>query len=228
MHDDLSPSSQTEQVDLVNQLKRRRTFIKYKSNGRSYSRVYYLILSEDAIHYCGSRRKSNRKACLINDIEQIREGFTTNTWKKCLEKRKVAADQLDLAFSILYNNNRNSLDLLAESTQIRSQWIKGLEFLINRYRSHIRSHREITDQWIWRLFSRADADQSGQLSRREVHHLLRTLNIQLDDRDIDFYFSCANVRTQNYEELTHLDKDEFLTFYKYISQRPELSKIICQ
>ena len=121
-----------------------------------------------------------------------------------------------------------SLDLLAESAEIRSQWIKGLEFLINRHRSHIRSHREITDQWIWRLFAQADADQSGQLNRREVRRLLHTLNIQLDDRDIDVYFSRANVRTQNYEELANLDKDEFLTFYKYISQRPELSRIICQ
>jgi hypothetical protein len=55
---------QTENIDILNRLKRRVTFIKYKPNGHTYSRVYYLILSEDAIHYQGSRRKSHREACM--------------------------------------------------------------------------------------------------------------------------------------------------------------------
>ena len=227
---DINPTSitQIEQNNLVNQLKRRTTFIKYKPNGRSYSRVYFLVLSEDAIHYQGSKSKSKSQACLIKDIEQIRPGFTTTAWKKCLDRRKVTSNQTHLAFSILYDNNRKSLDLLAESEEIRSRWIEGLEFLINRYRSHIRTHREITDQWIWHLFNQADTDHSGQLSRQEVRRLLHILNIVLDDREIDIYFNQANIRASNYTELANLDKDEFLIFYKYVSQRPELLKIICQ
>lgn len=228
MDTDPSNSINTEQTDLINLLKHRTTFIKYKPNGRTYSRLYYLILSEDSIHYLGSKHKFKREACMIKDIDQIRPGFTTAIWRNCLKKRKITNDKANLAFSILYNNNRQSIDLLAETEHIRSQWIRGLEYLINRYRSHLRTHREITDQWIWHLFSQADCDHSGQLNRYEVRRLLYILNIQLDEKDIDQYFNQANVRSRTVQELRNLDKDEFLIFYKYISHRPELLKIICQ
>lgn len=227
---DVNPTNitQTQQTNLVNQLKRRSTFVKYKSTGRSYSRLYYLVLSEDAIEYYGSKHKQRRQACLIKDIEQIRPGLTTAVWRKCLQRKKITATQEKLAFSIMYANNRQSLDLLAETEESRSRWIQGLEFLISRYRSHMRTHQEITDQWVWNLFNRADVDHSGNLSRHEVRRLLHTLNIQLEDAQIDHYFTEANVRTNNYEQLTRLDKEEFLVFFKYVSQRPELLKIICQ
>ena len=227
---DVNPTNitQTQQTNLVNQLKRRATFVKYKSTGRSYSRLYYLVLSEDAIEYYGSRHKQRRQACLIKDMEQIRPGLSTSVWRKCLQRKKITANQEKLAFSIMYNNNRQSLDLLAETEESRSRWIQGLEFLISRYRSHMRTHQEITDQWVWNLFNRADVDHSGHLSRQEVRRLLYTLNIQLEDTQIDRYFTEANVRTSNYDELAHLDKEEFLVFFKYVSQRPELLKIICQ
>jgi inactive phospholipase C-like protein 2 len=228
MDTDLSNITQTQETNLVNLLKRRTTFIKHKSNGRTYSRLYYLVLSEDSIHYRGSKKKSKTEACMIKDIEQIRPGFTTVVWKKCLNKRAITKDKANLAFSILYNNNRQSLDLLAETEEMRSQWMQGLEFLISRYQSHMRTHREITDQWIWHLFSQADTDHSGQLNRNEVHHLLHVLNIQLSESEFDMYFNQANIHIRNSEELRHLDREEFSSFYKYVSQRPELLKIICQ
>jgi len=228
MQTDSSALTESQQTDLINPIQRRTTFIKFKSNGRSYSRVYYLVLSEDAIHYIGSKSSSKIQACMIKDIEQIRPGFTTATWKKCLSKRRVSLDKAHLAFSILYNNNRQSLDLLAESEEIRSKWIHGLEYLINRYRSHLRSHQEITDRWIWHLFSQADRDHSGHLTRQEIRHLLHILNIELADNEIEYYFNQANIRSRNSHDLTYLDKDEFAVFYKYISQRPELLRIICQ
>lgn len=249
MHPDEVEITDEQKAHLIDRLKRRTTFIKYKVNGRTYSRLYYLLLSEDAIHYQGSRRRSKHDACesrrccpqavptaalfslspgKIKDIEQVRPGFTTAVWKKCLEKGKITRDREHLAFSILYDNNRHSLDLLADSEEIRSQWIRGLQFLIARYRAHVRSHHEITDRWLWSLFAEADRDHSGHLNRREVRRLLFLLNIELDDRTIDQYFNQANIRVHNYDQLKNLDKDEFIMFYKFVSYRPELLKLICR
>ncbi|CAF1107674.1 unnamed protein product [Adineta steineri] len=194
MTTDSTSLSEIQKTNVIDQLKRRVTFIKYKSNGRTYSRIYYVNLSEDAIHYQGSKRKSKHEACKIKDIGQIRRGFTTAVWKKYIDKRKITRDKAHLAFSILYDNNRHSLDLLADSENICLQWIQGLEYLIERYRSHVRTHHEITDRWLWSLFSQADRDQSGQLNRREVHQLLRLLNIELDEREIDQYFNQSNIQ----------------------------------
>jgi hypothetical protein len=240
-----SDENEPLESNLINRLQRRQTFIKFKPNGRTYSRIYYLISSQDAIHYLGSKHKAKHEACMnteiflfrnsssfflgkIKDIDQVRYGFTTAVWKKCLRQKKITLDNENLAFSILYDNNRYSLDLLAETEDIRSQWIQGLEYLINRHRSYINTHHEITHQWIWYLFSQVDHDHSGHLNRSEVRQLLFSLNIELDERDIDQYFNQANIRTNNYEQLANLDKDEFLLFYKFVSYRPELIKIICQ
>jgi hypothetical protein len=214
--------------DLVSRLKRRTTLIKHKANGHTYSRVYYLALSEDAIHYQGSRYRKKHEACQIKDIDQIRHGFTTIVWKRFLKNKKVTEEKEKLAFSILYHNNRHSLDLLAESEEICQQWITGLECLIRRYRSHLRTHHQITDRWLWQAFSRADRDQSGQLNRREMRRLLHELNVELDEGQMDEYFNQANIRVNNYEQLRNLDKEEFLVFYKYVSCRPELLRLICQ
>lgn len=57
-----------QESTILNPLKRRVTFIKYRPDGHTYARIYYLTLCEDAIHYQGSRKKSKREACMkIND-----------------------------------------------------------------------------------------------------------------------------------------------------------------
>lgn len=50
-------------TNLVDPLKRRETFIKFKANGRSYARIYYLTFSEHAIYYRGSKHRSKREVC---------------------------------------------------------------------------------------------------------------------------------------------------------------------
>lgn len=213
---------------MVDRIKRRTNFVKFKPNGKTYSRIYFLALSEDEIHYVGSKSPKKYLACQIRDIEQIRSGFSSATWKKSFRNKKIDENQSILAFSIIYDNNRKSLDLLAESEEIRSVWIRSLEFLINRYRSHLRTHREITDQWILNAFSQADLDRSGKLNRQEIRRLLRLFNIELNEQQIELFFRQANIRTNGYEDLTSLDKDEFYVFYKYLTYRPEILKIICQ
>jgi hypothetical protein len=82
MNTDPSDIPETEKSNIINRLKRRETFIKFNSSGRTYSRIYYLSLSEDAIHYQGSRHKSKLKACRSNvKIE--------DTYARCLFRWNV-------------------------------------------------------------------------------------------------------------------------------------------
>jgi hypothetical protein len=60
---DTAEISKEQKANLIDRLKRRVTFIKYKLNGHTYSRIYYLVLSEDAIHYQGSAHRSKHEAC---------------------------------------------------------------------------------------------------------------------------------------------------------------------
>jgi phosphatidylinositol phospholipase C, delta len=164
----------------------------------------------------------------IRDISDVRRGFTTMIWKKCLRKRIITSTQESMALSILTHNNRYSLDLLMENDDICWQWFVGLEYLMERYRAHLRTHHEITDRWLWQLFSRADHDHSQHLNRREIRRLLTLLNIELKDKQMNVYFNQANLRQRTNDELLHLDREEFLIFYKYVSYRPELLELICE
>ena len=51
-------------ANLIESLKLRQTFIKFKANGRSYSRVYFLNSSADIVLYLGSRKKLKCEACM--------------------------------------------------------------------------------------------------------------------------------------------------------------------
>ena len=164
----------------------------------------------------------------IKDIDEIRPGLDTIVWRECLKKGTVTSKQEHLAFSILYHNNRRSIDLLADSEAIRNRWTQGLNYLLERYRSHLQTHHQITDQWISFLFNHVDLNQTGRLNRQEIRHLLFNLNIKLNEREIDYYFNQANIRINNFEQLENLDREEFLLFYKFVSHRPELVKIMCQ
>ncbi|CAF1523086.1 unnamed protein product [Adineta ricciae] len=221
-------SNQVERFRILDRLKYGQTFLHFRLHGHSYSHWYFLSISEHAIYYYPSSKRSKRLACQIKHIDEVRSGFTTSVWKKCLDKGVVTPEQSIRALSILYQNNRYSLDLLAQTEQICSEWIECLEYLTSRYRSHLCTYHEITDEWIQYLFSNADHDHSNMLDRNEIRRLLFTLNIKLNDNEIDKYFRQANIRKNNYEQLTHLDKDEFLLFYKFVSNRSELLKIICR
>jgi hypothetical protein len=52
--------------NLIERLKHRQTFVKFKSNGRTYSRIYFLNSSDDIVLYLGSRYKLKREACMTN------------------------------------------------------------------------------------------------------------------------------------------------------------------
>lgn len=141
----------------------------------------------------------------------------------------MTAKEERFAFSILYHNNRHSLDLLAENEEIRHLWVQGFEYLVERYKTHLSTHHhQITDQWISQAFDLADRDRSGHLNRLEVRHLLKNLNLNLKEYQIEEYFNEANIRRDTFDQWRHLDREEFRRFYKYISYRPELLQLVCQ
>jgi len=59
-----SDATKILESNLIDLLKRRKTFTKFKANGHVYSRIYYLLPSGNAVHYIGSRYKSKCEACM--------------------------------------------------------------------------------------------------------------------------------------------------------------------
>jgi len=80
----------------------------------------------------GSLRLLNRRfACAvavgIDSIKEIRAGKNTDV----LRNKDISAHHLDdCAFSILYGDNFESLDLVASTTEESNIWVTGLNALI--------------------------------------------------------------------------------------------------
>lgn len=87
----------------------------------------------------------------IKDINEVRSGFHAQTFGELLkhgfikitdvniQKKKTIFSQSELliqenlAFTIMYNNYRNELHLMASNKRTRDLWTEGIEYLIARY-----------------------------------------------------------------------------------------------
>ncbi|CAF1528226.1 unnamed protein product [Didymodactylos carnosus] len=70
---------------------------------------------------------------LIKEIDEIREGFVSNTFQSLLKGKHIKQEDESCAFTIMYNNHKKELHLTAPDQETRDLWVKGLKHLIERY-----------------------------------------------------------------------------------------------
>ncbi|CAF4511274.1 unnamed protein product [Rotaria sp. Silwood1] len=147
----------------------------------------------------------------IKDISEVRPGFGNQTFAHLLKKRILKDTDEDLAFTIMYNNHRSELHLMAPNKRIRDLWIAGLQILIDRQAR--KSQRDLIkeENWILSYFRLADKDKSNSLSKRECRKLLtNSLNVKVPNDIFERLFQKAD---KSQEGL--LSPEEFYDFFQY-------------
>ncbi|CAF1441858.1 unnamed protein product, partial [Didymodactylos carnosus] len=69
---------------------------------------------------------------LIKEIDEIREGFRSDTFQRLLKRKRIRQEDEHCAFTIMYNNHQKELHLMAENKQMRDLWVMGLKHLTER------------------------------------------------------------------------------------------------
>ncbi|KAM4626800.1 1-phosphatidylinositol 4,5-bisphosphate phosphodiesterase delta-4 [Discoglossus pictus] len=186
-----------------------------KVKSRSWKKQRYFKLQEDCmtIWYKSKKTGNTKSTFSISDIETVREGHQSEVLQSIAEEF-----QPELCFTIVFYGRRGNLDLIANTAEEAQGWIQGLQKLIETVRNM--DQKELLDQWINDWFQKADKNKDGRMNFKEVQDLLKMMNVDMNEHHAFRLFQMADK-----SESGTLEGEEFVLFYKALTQRDEVLKI---
>ncbi|EHB00376.1 1-phosphatidylinositol-4,5-bisphosphate phosphodiesterase delta-1 [Heterocephalus glaber] len=186
--------------------------LKVKSS--SWRRERFYKLQEDCKTIWQESRKVMRspesQLFSIEDIQEVRMGHRTEGLEKFA--RDVPEDR---CFSIVFKDQRNTLDLIAPSPADAQHWVRGLHKIIHH--SGSMDQRQKLQHWIHSCLRKADKNKDNKMSFKELQNFLKELNIQVDDS-----YARKIFRECDHSQTDSLEDKEIEVFYKMLTQREEI------
>ncbi|XP_006890656.1 PREDICTED: 1-phosphatidylinositol 4,5-bisphosphate phosphodiesterase delta-1 isoform X2 [Elephantulus edwardii] len=189
--------------------------LKVKSS--SWRRERFYKLQEDCKTIWQESRKVMRnpesQMFSIEDIQEVRQGHRTAGLEKYA--RDVPEDR---CFSIVFKDQRNTLDLIAPSAADAQHWVQGLCKII--YHTSSMDQSQKLQHWIHSCLRKADKNKDNKMSFKELQIFLKELNIQVDDS-----YAWRIFRECDFSQTNSLEDEEIEAFYKMLTQRQEIDQI---
>ncbi|KAL6099976.1 plcl2 [Pungitius sinensis] len=135
---------------------------KIRTNSRVYQRYYLLDAGLQALCWEPSKKESDKARISLASIREVRTGRNTETFRTSGVYEQISGD---CAFSIVYGEMYESLDLVANSAEVANIWVTGLRYLM-QYGKHAldmlsSSQDSLRLGWLEQMFLSA-ADSDGQ------------------------------------------------------------------
>ncbi|XP_037382374.1 1-phosphatidylinositol 4,5-bisphosphate phosphodiesterase delta-1 isoform X2 [Talpa occidentalis] len=192
--------------------------LKVKSS--SWRRERFYKLQEDCKTIWQESRKVMRspesQLFTIEDIQDVRMGHRTEGMEKFA--RDVPEDR---CFSIVFKDQRNTLDLIAPSPADAQHWVRGLRKIIEH--SGSMDQQQKLQHWIRSCLRKADKNKDNKMSFKELQNFLKELNIQVDDS-----YARKIFRECDHSQTDSLEDEEIETFYKMLTQREEIDRTFAE
>ncbi|XP_030667985.1 1-phosphatidylinositol 4,5-bisphosphate phosphodiesterase delta-1 isoform X3 [Nomascus leucogenys] len=192
--------------------------LKVKSS--SWRRERFYKLQEDCKTIWQESRKVMRtpesQLFSIEDIQEVRMGHRTEGLEKFA--RDVPEDR---CFSIVFKDQRNTLDLIAPSPADAQHWVLGLRKIIHH--SGSMDQRQKLQHWIHSCLRKADKNKDNKMSFKELQNFLKELNIQVDDS-----YARKIFRECDHSQTDSLEDEEIEAFYKMLTQRVEIDRTFAE
>ncbi|CAL8341197.1 unnamed protein product [Boreogadus saida] len=189
------------------------TFRKVKS--RSWKKPRHFRLLEDGLNIWYKSRWAGRghSTFLVSDVEAVRQGHQS-------EVLQSIADEFppNLCFTLEFRGRQGNLDLVAETPEEAGAWVRGMRKLIHKAKNM--DEKERLDQWVWDWFLKADKNKDGRMNFKEVRKLLKMMNVDMNEDHAFYLFTMADTSMSS-----SLEIDEFVMFYKMLTQRDEVWKL---
>ncbi|XP_060582672.1 inactive phospholipase C-like protein 2 [Ruditapes philippinarum] len=212
--------------DCLSYMEAGSELIKVRSNSRQYHRIFSLNPDMTEVRWQPTSKKPHKARIPIASIKEVRSGKTTDA----LKNKEIAGIYPDeCAFSIVFGDNFESMDLIANTPDEANIWVTGLTCLINTQTTGsttspeeaIEEMQQMRDNWLAEVFSAEVRDESQTLAEQEVVRLLQNLNNNI---------ATSRIRTKLKEiELNRddskrgrLNSSEFISLFKEMSTRPEI------
>uniref|UniRef100_A0A8C5BWM8 Phosphoinositide phospholipase C n=1 Tax=Gadus morhua TaxID=8049 RepID=A0A8C5BWM8_GADMO len=189
------------------------TFRKVKSH--SWKKPRHFRLLEDGLNIWYKSRWAGRAPAFqsFNDVEAVRQGHQS-------EVLQSIADEFppNLCFTLEFRGRQGNLDLVAETPEEAGAWVRGMRKLIHKAKNM--DEKERLDQWVWDWFLKADKNKDGRMNFKEVRKLLKMMNVDMNEDHAFYLFTMADTSMSS-----SLEIDEFVMFYKMLTQRDEVWKL---
>uniref|UniRef100_A0A8C3AJD3 Phosphoinositide phospholipase C n=1 Tax=Cyclopterus lumpus TaxID=8103 RepID=A0A8C3AJD3_CYCLU len=207
---------------------------KIRTNSRVYLRYYLLDAGLQALCWEPSKKESDKARISLASIREVRTGRNTETFRTSGVYEQISED---CAFSIIYGEVYESLDLVANSAEVANIWVTGLRYLM-QYGKHAldmlsSSQDSLRLGWLEQLFSSA-ADSYGQEDIEEeirlqlAVKLIQSVNPGVGCRKVEHRFKelqrvrermCGNER---------VTRQEFIEVFHDFCTRPEIYFLLVQ
>lgn len=200
---------------------------KVRSNSRVYHRYFLLDSDMQSLRWEPSKKESDKAKIDVKSIKEVRTGKNTDTFRTNGTYEQISED---CAFSIIFGENYESLDLVANSADVANIWVTGLRYLISYGKHSLNmiesSQNNMRSSWLSELFDKADSSSNKQISICTAVQLIKELNPGL-----------KNVKTElKFKELlkakdrvgSDVTRDEFIEVYHDLCTRPEIYFLFVQ
>uniref|UniRef100_A0AAV2MGJ7 Phosphoinositide phospholipase C n=2 Tax=Knipowitschia caucasica TaxID=637954 RepID=A0AAV2MGJ7_KNICA len=200
---------------------------KVRSNSRVYHRYFLLDADMQSLRWEPSKKESDKAKIDVKSVKEVRTGKNTDTFRTNGTYEQISED---CAFSIIFGDNYESLDLVANTADIANIWVTGLRYLISYGKHSLNmiesSQNNMRSSWLSQLFDKADNSNSKQISICTAVQLIKELNPGL-----------KNVKTElKFKELlkakdkvgSDVTREEFIEVYHDLCTRPEIYFLFVQ
>uniref|UniRef100_A0A8C1Z697 Phosphoinositide phospholipase C n=1 Tax=Cyprinus carpio TaxID=7962 RepID=A0A8C1Z697_CYPCA len=182
-----------------------------KVKSRMWKRPRHYKLQEDCktIAYKSSWAINSYSTFSISDVEDVREGHQS-------EALLNVADEFpaDRCFTLVFRGRRGNLDLVADSAKEAQAWIRGIRALMENMENMDESTK--LDQYPY-WFLKADLNKDGRINFKEAKKLLKMMNVDMNEEH-----ACCLFITADKSESGTLEDQEFVEFYKMLTERTEV------
>ncbi|KAH3894174.1 hypothetical protein DPMN_018331, partial [Dreissena polymorpha] len=114
--------------DCLSYMQQGSELVKVRSNSRQYHRIFSLNSDMTEVRWQPTSKKPHKARIPVVSIKEVRSGKTTDA----LKNKEIAGIFPDeCAFSIVFGDNFESMDLIANTPDEAHIWVTGLTCLIN-------------------------------------------------------------------------------------------------
>uniref|UniRef100_A0A674EA33 Phosphoinositide phospholipase C n=1 Tax=Salmo trutta TaxID=8032 RepID=A0A674EA33_SALTR len=190
----LSERKISSAADCISAMMEGTEFRKVRSNSRVYQRYYLLESGLQALRWEPSKKESDKARIAVPSIREVRTGRNTETFRTSGVYDQISED---CAFSIIYGETYEALDLVANSAEVANVWVTGLRYLI-LYGKHAidmmaSSEDSLRLAWLAETFSSmvvSDGQGGGEvgISLRSAVGLIRSVNPGVRSEKVEHRF----------------------------------------
>ncbi|XP_041822892.1 inactive phospholipase C-like protein 2 [Melanotaenia boesemani] len=249
----LSEKKISSAADCIHSMVEGSELKKIRPNSRVYQRYYLLDAGLQALCWEPSKKESDKARISLASIREVRTGRNTETFRTSGVYEQISED---CAFSIIYGDIYESLDLVANSAEVANIWITGLRYLM-QYGKHAldmlaSSQDSLRLRWLERLFSSvADLDRKNYIEEgiplQSAVKLIQSVNAGVSSGKVEHRFkelqrvrekmcgltidngSGVKDHSEKFTERTEqVTKQEFIEVFHDFCTRPEIYFLLVQ